>query len=131
MSIVKNPPYDNHEKVSESQQSIHLNEMDDNNKQNNNNNDKMILPGIKRQNSCITFPLKHAIKRKINKKRETKVNHSEMSMHEKKEKNILAKYIKDYYQKRKIQGYLAIINPINNSFIKKKLNNNFLKLLKK
>ena len=131
MSIVKNPPYDNQDKVSESQQSIHLNEMDDNNKQNNNNNDKMILPGIKRQNSCITFPLKHAIKRKINKKRETKVNHSEMSMHEKKEKNILAKYIKDYYQKRKIQGYLAIINPINNSFIKKKLNNNFLKLLKK
>ena len=131
MSIVKNPPYDNYDKISESQQSIHLNEIYDKNKQNNNTSDKMILPGIKRQNSCITFPLKRIIKRKINIKRETKVNHSEMSMHEKKEKNILAKYIKDYYQKRKIQGYLAIINPINNSFIKKKLNNNFLRLLKK
>ena len=59
------------------------------------------------------------------------MNHSEMSIHQKKEKNILAKYIKDYYQKKKILGYLAIVNPINNSLIKKKLNNNFLRLIKK
>ena len=131
MSIVKNLPPENYDKVSESQQSIQLNENDDNNKQNNNNNYKIILPGIKRQNSCLSFPVKNIKKRKINKKRESKMNHSEMNMFEKKEKNILARYIKDYYQKKKILGYLAIVNPINNSLIKKKLNNNFLRLLKK
>ena len=134
MSIVKNLPHENCDKVSESQQSMQLNEIDDNNKQNNNNintNDKVLLPGIKRQNSCLSFPIKNKIKRKINKKSESNMNHSEMSIHQKKEKNILAKYIKDYYQKKKILGYLAIVNPINNSLIKKKLNNNFLRLIKK
>ena len=96
-----------------------------------NTNDKVLLPGIKRQNSCLSFPIKNKIKRKINKKSESNMNHSEMSIHQKKEKNILAKYIKDYYQKKKILGYLAIVNPINNSLIKKKLNNNFLRLIKK
>ena len=133
LSIVKNHHHDNFSnyiKMSSSQQSMKLNEIDDIKNQDN-TSDRFSLPGIKKQNSFLPLPIKRIFKRKINKNRHNKTNASETSIHPNKDRNILASYIKDYYHKRKIQGYLAIINPVNNSFIKKKLNNNFFRLLKK
>lgn len=133
LSIVKNHHQDNFSSyinMSKSQHNINLNEIDDIKNQNN-ISDILSLPGIKKQNSCLPLPIKRIFKRKINKNLQNKTNLSEMSLRPNKDRNILASYIKDYYHKRKIQGYLAIINPVNNSFIKKKLNNNFFRLLKK
>ena len=45
-----------------------------------------------------------------------------MSIQNNRGKNILAKYIKNYYQKQKIKGYSAILNPKFNTYIKKKAN---------
>ena len=97
------------------------------NKQNksiNNNNEKNSFPIIKNQYSCQLQSLKR-IKKKIKKKFEYKNNFSEI--HRPKSKsNILVKYIKNYYNKRKLKGYSAIINPINNTIIRKKLNKNLI-----
>ena len=90
----------------------------------NNNNEKNSFPIIKNQYSFQLQSLKR-IKKKIKKKFEYKNNLSEI--HRPKSKsNILAKYIKNYYNKRKLKGYSAIINPINNTIIRKKLNKNLI-----
>ena len=47
------------------------------------------------------------------------------------DKNILAKYIKRFYQKQKVKGYSAILNPKFNTIIKKKENKTPLNLQKK
>ena len=118
LSIVKNG-YENMSQISESQRNMGLNEDD---AIINDQNNKMSLPHIKRQNSCLSFPLKRRIQRKINKSNEHKENRSEMSIQNNRGKNILAKYIKNYYQRQKIKGYSAILNPKFNTYIKKKAN---------
>ena len=89
-------------------------------------NKNNILPNIKESPGLISFinkiknninliKIKSSSERKTNHNKEININESE------KKTNILAKYIKDYYQNRKIKGYSAFINPYNNSMIRHKL----------
>ena len=89
-------------------------------------NKNNILPNIKESPGLISFinkiknninliKIKSSSERKTNHNKELNINESE------KKTNILAKYIKDYYQNRKIKGYSAFINPYNNSMIRHKL----------
>ena len=70
------------------------------------------------KNNINLIKIKNSSESKISNRREININKYE------KNDNILAKYIKEYYQKRKNKGYSAFINPYNNSMIKKKLLNN-------
>ena len=98
----------------------------------NNNNEQIPLPKINRQISCNFLPIKRKIIKKINKSIEFGRNKSENNIHENKSrsKNILAKYIKNFYFKQRIKGYTAFLNPKNNTLFKKKLNKNILNLVK-
>ena len=97
-----------------------------------NNNEQIPLPKINRQISCNFLPIKRKIIKKINKSIEFGRNKSENNIHENKSrsKNILAKYIKNFYFKQRIKGYTAFLNPKNNTLFKKKLNKNILNLVK-
>ena len=132
LSIVQNQ-YKNISQISESHQDIALNEDETFNNQQNNKNEKISFPDINRQNSCFSFPINKRIKKRINKSMEYKQNLSEMNRYSKQEddKNILVQYIKHFYQKQKIKGYSAILNPKFNTIIKKKVNKSLSNLLKK
>ena len=109
LSIVKNN-LDKFGRFSERQQNMELNENN-----NNNNNDKIFLPKLNRQTSWFSFPIKKRIKKKIlnvNKSYDYKENKSEMNRQD--HKNILVKYIKNYYKKQKNMGYSAIVKNILN-----------------
>ena len=97
-----------------------------------NNNEQIPLPKINRQISCNFLPIKRKIIKKINKSIEFGRNKSENNIHENKSrsKNIIAKYIKNFYFKQRIKGYTAFLNPKNNTLFKKKLNKNILNLVK-
>ena len=127
LSIIKNN-FDNMSQISEHQQNMALIE----NNIINNNNDKIVLPELKRQTSCLLFPIKKRLRQKllyVNKSYDYRENKSEVNKPD--NRNILVKYIKNYYQKQKIKGYSAIINPNNNTLFRKKVNKNILNLLKK
>ena len=132
LSIVQNQ-YNNISQITDSYQNIAINGNDSFINEQNNKNGKISLPEINRQNSCLSLPINKRIKRRINKSMEYKQNLSEMNRYNKKEdeKNILVKYIKHFYQKQKIKGYSAILNPKFNTIIKKKVNKSLLNLLKK
>ena len=132
LSIVQNQ-YKNIGQISESHQDIALNEDETFNNEQNNKNEKISLPEINRQNSCFSLPINKRIKKRINKSMEYKQNLSEMNRYSKQEdeKNILVQYIKHFYQKQKIKGYSAILNPKFNTIIKKKVNKSLSNLLKK
>lgn len=141
LSIIQNK-YDNNKNISETQRNISLNEDESlinepiNSFKNsflNNKNNKISLPDIKRQNSCNSFPLYKKIKRKINNNIDYKENRSEMNRYhdEIEKKYILAAYIKHYYKKQKNKGYSALLNPKNNTIVKKKINKSLLNFSKK
>ena len=88
------------------------------------------LPNIKDSPGLNSFinKMKNNIS-KIKSSSEPKINNSrEINIYQvDKKDNILAKYIKDYYQKQKNKGYSALINPYSNTIMKHKLlNNNIL-----
>ena len=88
---------------------------------------KLDSPGL---NSFVSRIKKNINLSKIKRNSESKANHSkEINIHTTiKKVNILAKYIKNFYQKQKNKGYSAIINPYSNSMIRHKfLNNNSIK----
>ena len=134
MSIVQNR-YDDLEQISENQYDLALNENKTLFNKQNNKSDKICLPEIGRQNSCQLFQTNKRIKRKINKTIDYKDNYSEMSEKSIKEdinkKNILARYIKNFYQKQKMKGYSAFLNPKYNTLMKKKMNKNLVNIIKK
>ena len=132
LSIVQNK-FNNVSQISDLKEDISLNEDENQFNENNNKIDRSFLPKIIRQNSCHSLPINIRIKRKINKIVERRGNHSEMNTYQYKEddKNILAKYIKRFYQKQKVKGYSAILNPKFNTIIKKKENKTPLNLQKK
>ena len=138
LSIVKNDYFDKKMKSKSTQimpQNINRSNEIVNNINNYNNKSDIIytknniLPNIKDspglnsfinkiKNNINLIKIKNSSESKISNRREININKYE------KNDNILAKYIKEYYQKRKNKGYSAFINPYNNSMIKKKLLNN-------
>ena len=85
------------------------------------------LPNIKDSPGLNSFvnKMKNNIS-KIKNSSEPKISNSkEINIYQvDKKDNILAKYIKDFYQKRKNKGYSAFINPYSNTMMKHKLLNN-------
>ena len=119
LSIVRNKT-DRICQKADCQKSNSLIEIENINNQNN-NNEQIPLPKINRQISCNFLPIKRKIIKKINKSIEFGRNKSENNIHENKSrsKNILAKYIKNFYFKQRIKGYTAFLNPKNNTLFKK------------
>ena len=134
LSIVKNN-YNNTNELCQESKSIKK-ETSINNYHNKNisiNTKENFLPTIKKSDSSglLSFLNKKKTKTnltKIKNNSESKTNHNKeinINTIEKKE-NVLAKCIKNFYQKRKKKGYLGIINPLHNSMMKHKLLNNNL-----
>ena len=132
LSIVHNN-YNNVSQITDFKENIAINENKTFINEQNNKSDKIFLPGINRQNSCRSLQINKIIKRRINKSVEYIENLSETNRYQNKEdnKNILVKYIKHFYNKQKIKGYSAIINPKFNTIFKKKMNKSLLDIQKK
>ena len=114
----------------------------ENNNFNGNSLLNLILPPINKKNESISFVKKMKIKMKLNKFRSSSTNtssrrdgiYSEDIEYQKNEKNDgISKFIKDFYNKKKIGGYSLIANPFHNKYnkkyciynkIKNKINNN-------
>ena len=82
------------------------------------------LPTIPRQYTFRYLPLRRKIdKRKRNKSTQNEENMTKMSrFNDENKNNILAKYIKNYYNNQKSQGISSFLNTKFNTIIKKKMN---------
>ena len=89
----------------------------------NNIIDQNSFPSIQRQCIFRSLPIKRKFKRKLNRSVEYNENINKINRdNDQNDKSILVKYIKNYYNKQKIKGISAFLNPKFNSIIKKKEN---------
>lgn len=80
------------------------------------------LPTISRQYTFRSLPIRRKINKR-NKRTQNEENMTKMSrFNDENKNNILAKYIKNYYNNQKSQGISSFLNPKFNTIIKKKMN---------